>query len=444
MKQLVILAGGKGTRLKDRLGDLPKPMIRIGGKPLLEHQVELARQHGFTHLLFFVHHRADLIEQYFSDGSKWDVNIRYVFEQEPLGTAGAVLAGFDQLAERFIVMYGDTMVNVDLERIWQSHGKSAADATLLLHPNDHPLDSDLVEVDNQSRITAFHNRPHPAGIFFQNLVNAGLYVLEKQALAPFRSSRAVALDFGKDLFPALLKRGGKLFGYNSPEYIKDIGTPQRYDRICAEYASGVVQHSSLRTPQRAVFFDRDGTLIPDRDCLRTADELELLLGVAEAIHELNHRGWRTVVVTNQPVIAKGWCSEAELQRIHNKLETLLGQAHAFLDRIYFCPHHPDAGFEGERKELKIQCDCRKPKTGMIQKAVADLNIDLSQSWLIGDTTTDLQTAKNAGLKSILVCTGVGGRDGKFDTAADFVYNDLRQAVHKICKAEVAEVLCDKK
>jgi histidinol-phosphate phosphatase family protein len=302
---------------------------------------------------------------------------------------------------------------------------------LLLHPNDHPFDSDLVEVDSESRITAFHNRPHPAGIFFQNLVNAGLYVLEKQALAPSHSSRAAVFDFGKDLFPALLQRGRKLFGYNSPEYIKDIGTPQRYDRICAEYASGVVQHSSLRTLQRAVFFDRDGTLIPDRDCLRTADELELLPDVGEAIHELNHQGWRAVVVTNQPVIAKGWCSEAELQRMHNKLETLLGKKHAFLDRIYFCPHHPDAGFEGERKELKIRCDCRKPAIGMIKKATTELNLDLMQSWFVGDTTTDLQTAKNAGLRSILVRTGRAGQDGKYPTRPDFIFDTLQTAVNFI-------------
>jgi histidinol-phosphate phosphatase family protein len=432
MKQLVILAGGKGTRLKDRLGDLPKPMIPIGGKPLLEHQVELARRYGFTDLLFFVHHRADLIEKHFGNGAKWDVTIRYLLEKEPLGTAGAVLAGYEQLAARFLVMYGDTMVNVDLERIWRAHEQSGSDGTLLLHPNDHPLDSDLVEVDAQSRVTAFHNRPHPAGVWRQNLVNAGLYVLEKRALESSRHStlntqHSTLLDFGKDLFPEMLLRGGKLLGYNSPEYIKDIGTPERYDRICAEFENGVIARSSLAVPQRAVFLDRDGTLIPDKDCLRRADELELLPGVAAAIHQLNHSGWRTVVVTNQPVIAKGWCTEAELQNIHNKLETLLGREHAFLDRIYFCPHHPEKGFPGERPELKIDCDCRKPKTGMIQRAVAELNLDLKQSWLIGDTTTDLQTARNAGLKSVLVRTGNAGKDNKFDVLPDYTFDTLNDA-----------------
>jgi len=430
-RQLIILAGGKGTRLKERLGDLPKPMIPIAGKPLLEHQVELAKKFSFTDLIFFVHYRADLIENHFGDGKKFGVRIEYILEKEPLGTAGAVLAGFEKLADRFVVLYGDTMVNVDLQRIWSAHEKANAAATLLLHPNDHPLDSDLVEVNSESLVTAFHNRPHAENIWRQNLVNAGLYVLEKSALAPFRKSATGIFDFGKDLFPQMLRDGKKLLGYNSPEFIKDIGTPQRYDKISAQFAAGIVQASSLATPQRAVFLDRDGTLIPDKDCLRNADELELLPGVADAIHKLNLAGWRAVVITNQPVIAKGFCDETELQRIHNKMETLLGREHAFLDRIYFCPHHPEKGFVGERLELKIECDCRKPKTGMIKRAVADLNIDLSQSWFVGDTTTDVQTAKNARTKSILLKSGYGGRDGKFDAAPDFVCNDLNAAVEKI-------------
>ena len=270
-RQLIILAGGAGTRLRARLGDLPKPMIPIAGKPLLEHQVELAKKYGFTDLIFFVHFRADLIEKHFGDGKKFGVQIRYVLEKEPLGTAGAVLAGFEKLAERFVVLYGDTMVNVDLQRIWNTHEKAKAAATLLLHPNDHPFDSDLVEIDSNSFVTAFHNRPHAGNVWRQNLVNAGLYVLEKNSLEPFRPSTlnsqlSTILDFGKDIFPAMVRAGKKLFGYNSPEFIKDIGTPERYDKISAQFAAGIVQRSSLATPQRAVFLDRDGTL--NEMCIR--------------------------------------------------------------------------------------------------------------------------------------------------------------------------------
>jgi histidinol-phosphate phosphatase family protein len=427
MKQLVILAGGMGTRLKARLGDLPKPMIPIGGKPLLEHQVELAQRHGFGDILVFACYRADLIERHFGDGSRWGLRIRTVVEREPLGTAGAVLAGFDLLADEFVVMYGDTMVNVDLERMRQAREQSQADAALLLHPNDHPLDSDLVEADAGNWITAFHNRPHPENTWFRNLVNAGLYVIRKSALQPWIKSRKL-LDFGKDLFPAMLGQGAKLLAYNSPEYIKDIGTPERYDRICAEYAGGVVQRGSLHTAQRAVFLDRDGTLVREVNGLTSPEQLELLPGAAAAVRELNHHGWLAVLITNQPVVAKGFCTEADMAVIHDKLETLLGREHAYLDRIYWCPHHPEKGFAGERPDLKMDCQCRKPKPGMVLQAVRDLNLDINACWLIGDSTTDLETAKNAGLKSILVRSGHGGKDDKFKAAPHFTCGNLLDSV----------------
>ena len=462
MKQLVILAGGKGTRLKDRLGDLPKPMIPIAGKPLLEHQIDLAKAHGFTDVLLFVCYGAELIQQHLGDGSRWRLRIRYILEKEPLGTAGAVLAGFPELAERFAVMYGDTMVNVDLARFWNAPESLRADATLFLHPNNHPLDSDLVETNAESWVTAFHNRPHPTEKFFQNLVNAGLYVIEKRALEPFckvggtssasphhpeansgtrvtrpSSYEGPSIDFGKDLFPAMLQRGARIFGYNSPEFIKDIGTPQRYDHVCAQYAAGIVQRSTLAMSQRAVFLDRDGTLVKEVSSLglHSADQLELLPGVAEAIHELNHAGLRAVMVTNQPVVAKGLCTEADIQQIHNKLETWLGREHAFLDRIYYCPHHPEKGFPGERPELKIECECRKPKAGMIRQAQRELNIDLANSWFIGDTTMDVQTARNAGVRSILVRTGYGGSDRKHAAEPDFTFDTLLDAVQFVIAGE---------
>jgi histidinol-phosphate phosphatase family protein len=430
MKQLVILAGGMGTRLRARLGDLPKPMIPIAGKPLLEIQIELARAHGFTDIIIFACHRAEVIEQYFGDGACWGVRVHVEVEKQPLGTAGAVLAGFDLLEADFAVLYGDTMVNVDLARIAATHLERKSAATLLLHPNDHPLDSDLVEVDAEGWVTAFHNRPHPADRWFQNLVNAGLYVVNKAALRPW-TSPLKPMDFGKDLFPAMLEKGAKLLGYNSPEYIKDIGTPERYDKICAEFDAGVVQRSSLGTLQRAVFLDRDGTVIKEVDGLTSPAQLEMLPGAAEAIRELNHHGWRAVLVTNQPVVAKGFCTETDVITVHHKLETLLGHEHAFLDRIYWCPHHPERGFAGERAELKIDCECRKPKTGMLNQAARELNLDLGACWIVGDTTTDVETGRNAGVKSVMVATGHAGRDAKFSAEPTFRAENLLDAVRRI-------------
>ena len=430
MNQAVILAGGKGTRLKERLGDLPKPMIPLAGRPLIEHQLELCARHGITDVLILTGYQGQVIAERLGDGSRWGVHARCITETDPLGTAGAVLAILNELATRFLVLYGDTLVNVDLRRMAVIHQQHDADATLLLHPNDHPLDSDLVEVDSAGWVCAFHNRPHPPNPCLQNLVNAALYVIEKHTLAS-QDPAVRFLDFGKDLFPAMLSSGQRLWGHRSTEYIKDIGTPQRYDRVCAELQGGIVARAAFGTPQPAVFLDRDGTLNREIDGVIHPDQLELLPGTAQAVARLNHAGFRAVVVTNQPVVAKGLCTEADLARIHGRLEMELGRQHAFLDRIYTCPHHPEKGWPGERPDLKIPCACRKPGTGLIDQAVAELGIDRTASWLVGDTTTDIETAQRAGLRSILVQTGHAGGDGRHAVKADAECPDLAGAVDHI-------------
>lgn len=428
--QLVIIAGGKGTRLRERLGDLPKPMAEVGGRPLLEHQILLARQHGIEDVVILTGYGAGHIRSFIGDGSRWGARVRYCEEAGPLGTAGAALAALDQLAESFLVMYGDTMLNVDLERLWRAHESFGGDATLFLHPNDHPHDSDLVELDVEGRVTALHAYPHEAGRYYPNLVNAALYVLEREALRPWRD-RGDFPDFGKHLFPAMLRGGCAIYGYRSPEYIKDAGTPERLDKVIADYRSGIVERGSFLTAAPAVFIDRDGTLNVERNRVKTVEDFALIEGVAEGLRRLNRSGYRTVVVTNQPVIARGECTEHCLALIHNKMETLLGEHGAYVDAIYYCPHHPDKGFPGERPELKIPCACRKPAAGLIARAQRDLHLDLRRSWLVGDSTTDIRTAANAGLLSVLVQTGHAGKDGVYPDAPDYVVPSFPLAVEFI-------------
>ncbi|TVS17975.1 MAG: HAD-IIIA family hydrolase [Gammaproteobacteria bacterium] len=431
MKQAVILAGGRGTRLRDRLGGRPKPLVDLCGVPLLERQVWLLKRYGFTQILVLVNHAAEQIVEFCAARDNWGLDVICIDDGEPRGTAGATLAIFDQLADEFLVMYGDTMLEVDLERFRAFHQRtSEVAATLFLHPNDHPKDSDLVEVDDTDRVLAFHPYPHPQGHDLPNLVNAALYWVHREALAPWRATPGL-LDFGKDLFPAMLERGLVLQGYNSPEYIKDIGTPERLDRVAADFESGKISRASLAHPQPVVFVDRDGTLNREVDHLADPEQLELLPGVPAAVRRLNRSGYRCCVVTNQPVVARGECSFEGLRAIHNRLETQLGEGGAYLDRIYVCPHHPHRGFPGERPELKIDCDCRKPKTGLIDRAAAEFNVDRSRSWFVGDTTVDVETARRAGLKPVLLETGYAGLDGRHWVEPDHVAPDLPAAVEFI-------------
>ncbi len=428
MRQVVILAGGKGTRLKERLGSLPKPLIDVCGTPLLEHQILLVKRYGFDRVLVLVNHKAQQIVDFCDSRGNWGISVQCIDDQVPLGTAGAVLNVLDLLEEQFLVMYGDTMLEVDLKRFCSEHERvPTAGATLFVHPNDHPHDSDLVEMTESGVITQFHPYPHSADKYYPNLVNAALYCLNKTALMAYRRDSHTELDFGKQLFPQMIRDGVALRGYNSPEYIKDCGTPERIDKVRLDFTSGKISKASLANKQAAVFLDRDGTLLQEVHHLNSADQVQLFEDAAQAIRRFNREGYKACVVTNQPVIARGDCTVDDLTQIHRKLETLLGREAAYLDRIYYCPHHPDKGFVGERVELKMACQCRKPNTGMIDEAVIDLNIDCAVSWLIGDTTTDIATAKRAGLKSILVETGYAGTDYKYPVVADFVAPDLQTA-----------------
>lgn len=424
---VAILAGGRGTRLRDRTGTLPKPMVPLDGKPLVEHQVALCARHGFRRILLLVHHEHEVIRAHFGDGARYGVTIDYQVEDTPRGTAGALSDALPRLTETFLVLYGDTYLDVNLRRLWDAHARRGAQATLFVHPNDHPHDSDLVELDADGFVTALHPYPHRDDRYLRNLVSAALYVVQRPVIEAVPAGEGPS-DIVRQTFPAMLQAGQRLFGYVSPEYIKDIGTPERLDRVARDIRGGVPERLSGRQLRSAVFLDRDGTLNKEVDHLRTPEQVDLLDGAAGALRRLNQAGHLAVVITNQPVIARGELPLAGLAPIHARLEHLLGLGGAYLDAIYACPHHPDAGFPGEIPELKVPCDCRKPGTGSIDAACRDLEIDRNTSWMVGDTTSDMEAGRRAGLRTVLVRTGHAGQDGKYPFRPDYVVTDLARAV----------------
>jgi len=429
--QAVILAGGKGTRLADRLGGRPKPLVDVCGEPLLKRQLDVLFANGIEEVLLLVNHRADLI-QAFVETHPLAAQIALVDDGEPRGTAGALLAVLPQLQERFLVVYGDTLFDIDLQHFIDAHDRAGADVTLFLHPNDHPADSDLVEVDDGGWIQRFHSYPHLPEARLGNLVNAAMYVCERSVFERWKAF-GVPADLAKHLFPRMLDEGARLLGYESYEYIKDLGTPSRLDKVERHLREGRVARASRRVRQKAVFVDRDGTLNVSAGHINAPDQLVLLPGAAEGIRRLNEAEYRVVLATNQPVLARGGCDEAMMRRIHAKLETDLGREGAYLDDIRLCPHHPHSGFPEEVRLLKRECDCRKPKPGMLLSAANDMGIDLSQSWMIGDSSTDMACAASAGVASILVLTGDAGRDRRVAFWPDFVASDIGEAVDIIVR-----------
>ncbi|MEX2213756.1 MAG: D-glycero-beta-D-manno-heptose 1,7-bisphosphate 7-phosphatase [Phycisphaeraceae bacterium] len=434
--KLVVLAGGRGTRMGDLARDLPKPMIPIAGKPILEHQLAIAKRHGIRDVVLLTGHMAEAIEHHFGDGSRLGLNITYSREEQPLGTAGAMKAIESHLTEDFLVFYGDTLFDLDLDALIAHHRAKKAIATLVVHPNDHPHDSDLVEVDGDDRITVMHRKPHPRDVYRRNLVSAALYVMSPKVLQSVTPD--ISSDFGRDIFPQLAREQAAIYAWNTPEYIKDVGTPHRLKEVERDLINGKVARMNRRHARPAIFLDRDGVINEDHpDMVRTPDDFHLLPGVAEAVKKINKSDYVAVLVTNQPMIAKGFASEADLDAIHAKLDTLLGERGAYLDRIYYCPHHPEAGFEGERIELKIECDCRKPKAGMLTRAAKEMNIDLSRSAIVGDRSVDIEAGRRAGVRTVLVRTGQAGGDGKINVQPDDVADDLAQAVDLILSSAVS-------
>jgi len=431
--KLVIIAGGKGTRLG--LKTIPKPMVELHGKPLLEHQILLAKRYGIKDIYILSGHLSHVIVEYFEDGKKWDVNITHIIEDKPLGTAGALKQLENVLDNRFMVFYGDTIMDLDLNSFIEfdkAHKDSIG--SIMVHPNDHPHDSDLLEIDKSSRVIEFYSKPHKENIYYPNLVNAALYIFSPKIFQYILED--TILDFGKDIFPMIIQNEN-LYAYKTTEYLKDMGTPERLGKVEEDILSGKVHRLNKSFSQKAIFLDRDGVINKEVDNLTDINEFELIDDVESAIKLINKSEFICIVVTNQPVIAKGFIDEKQLNQIHKKMDTLLGEAGAYVDDLYYCPHHPESGFDGEIKELKIDCDCRKPKNGMLLEASRKYHIDLSQSWMIGDRYADIQAGKISACKTVLLKTGHAGNDKeKFpETEADFTFDALNVAINFIVENE---------
>lgn len=396
--KIIIMAGGKGTRIAGVRSDIPKPMIPVAGRPVLEHQIDVLRTQGYTEIIIVIGHLGTVVRDYFGDGSRFGVHIEYVEECRPLGTAGSLFYMKDKLTEDFLLLNGDLIFDVDLTRFAAYHKEQGGLATILTHPNDHPFDSGVIFTDANHRVTRWLHREDERG-WYHNRVNAGLHMLSPQLLEIFDCERKMDLD--REVLRPLIEYC-TLVAYDSPEYVKDMGTPERFYEVEKDIQSGKVSAKNLSRKQKAVFLDRDGTINQYVGFLRNIEDMHLIDDAAEAIRQINQHGYLAVVTTNQPVLARGEVTWGELDEIHAKMETLLGRQGAYLDAIYLCPHHPDKGFEGEVSELKIVCDCRKPKPGLLLRAARELNIDLKQSWMIGDRNSDVMAGENAGCRTILM------------------------------------------
>ncbi len=435
------MAGGMGTRISKLFPDIPKPLIPIRDKngierPVLEWEILSLVSQGVTDIILTVSHMADKIEAYFGTGERFGCKIQYFVENEPLGNAGALFKLRETLgSEPFLLLIADAMFDVDFNRMVVFHKEKKALATLFTHPNSHPYDSSVIVASSSGAVLQWLTKEDVRPGFYKNRVNAGLQVIDPQILdmsgidaklvgkEDEKTGKIIKVDMDRQLLKPLCNTG-RIFAYDSPEYCKDMGTPERFEQVSRDFQNGIVSDKNLSKPQRAIFLDRDGTINRHIGFLRKTDEFELLPGVAEAIRKINVSGYLAIVITNQPVVARGEVTASQLDLIHMKMESLLGRDGAYIDGLYYCPHHPDKGYAGEVEALKIDCDCRKPKPGLIFRAAKDFNISIENSWIIGDDWRDVYCGKNAGCKTALI-----GSDESL--RADIMSSSLLAAVVKI-------------
>lgn len=418
--KLIIIAGGKGTRLGFK--DIPKPMVEVDKKPIIYHQIILAKKYGIKEIIILSGYLSEVIEDYFKNGEDLGVNITHVREEKPLGTAGSIksIESLIDQDERFMVFYGDLIMDFNIQDFIEFDKKyQPIVGSLIVHPNDHPHDSDLLVVDNNNRVTNFISKPHNKK-YYRNLVNAAVYIFSSKIFKFIEKD--LSQDFGKDIFPNIVNNSkDNLLAYNTPEYIKDMGTTDRLSKVCKDFSSGKVAKLNKENKRKAIFLDRDGVINKNFSPFVDIEKFQLLDKVSDSIKKINSSDYLCIIITNQPAIAKGFINHEDLRLIHDKMETQISYSKAYIDGLYYCPHHPEKGWKGEVPSLKIKCSCRKPEIGMLIKAQKDYNIDLNNSYFIGDSESDMICGKNAGCSTISVGNDIlKYADNKFNSLSDAI------------------------
>jgi len=389
------MAGGKGTRLHKITGDkISKVLTPIAGKPIIQHQIERLRENGITEIIVCVGHLKESIKDFLGTGTGFNVNITYIEEDEPLGTAGCLYYLKERIKGDFLIAYGDQIFDINIERMINFHKEKNSSVTMFARPSVHPMDADLIICDEQGRVSGFLRKNESRDGWWRNLANNAFFVMNSHVLESIDAPKK--LDMEHDFVTKLIQSGERVFAYVSSEYNDDTGTPERLAKAEADFQSGVIAARNLKNKQKCIFLDRDGVINVHNGYCTTPEKFILHQGAGEAIKMINQSEYLAIVVTNQGKISRGWCTEETLREIHNKMETQLSKHGAYVDAIYYCPHHP----KGTIKELAIDCECRKPKAGMFLKAAEKFNINFSKSWLIGDSSTDIIAGQAVGVKTI--------------------------------------------
>lgn len=392
--QVLILAGGRGSRSENP--QIPKALQTIfEDKTILELQLDALVSGGFRDVCLLLGHLADQMTTYLEGILPRYPTLSMGFLTDKPGAQGTAKVVSDAVqtlgADRdYLLLLGDTVIQAPLNEYFRRWNESKADLGVLCHPNLHLQDSDTLLLNQSSKILGFREKGQDADSASSFLVEAATGVLF------FTSKSAKGIldctgDVTKELIAnSLLDNSG--VGIIATHYFKDSGTSARLNAIRNDFSNGAaIRRGGIK--RAALLIDRDDTLIADAGTTRsTVSEGEISIGLPEAIKQFNEHGVPVFVVSNQPGIAKGQIAEADVFRVHNELGNYLSKYGALIDGLYFCPHHPEIGFEREVVSLKVACNCRKPANGMLLSIADEHGIDLTKSVFIGDSKSDSEAA----------------------------------------------------
>ena len=398
--QVVVLMGGLGTRLRNGYSKLPKSMADVWGKPFFLYQLRMMKQNGLKNFIFCIGHRGGFIKSFFRRGTRFGAQIKYSYDGRTLlGTAGALKKAGRFLKNDFMVIYGDSYMDVDYGEVicaYYRAKKEGKKALLVVFRNKNKYDKSNVVFKN-GRLLKYNKKSTSRDMEY---IDYGISVLHKSLLSGITKDKYSSLS---DFYSRLV-RDNLMSGYVVRNRFYEIGTPSSLK----EFKKFIYQKIFVK--KRAVILDRDGTL--NQHCLNAEtgqldsplkpSEIILLPKVILGLRLLKSLGYTIIVISNQPAAAKGKVSLAEIYQVNNRFKDILAKKGIFIDDFLICPHHPQGSPYTKERFLIKDCTCRKPKPGLLKIALEKFNLDVPNSYMVGDSYTDILAGKSVRMKTVFL------------------------------------------
>jgi len=393
----IVLAGGRGSRSENP--ELPKILQDIGGKTVLDFLIDSLELTKESEIVFVLQHGSEQVVSELEKPGRLPITPRIVLD-EGLGPVGALLEAKSQVTANNVgVILGDTVISAPLRILAHEFTQSTLSSAVVVRQTDHLFDSDSVTLDSQGRITSYSPKSAEKKMRLGQIWGVtGLAFLTTNTLSKLDKSKP---DVANAIF-SNESSVSSVQALRTSYYFRDSGTPQRIANIREDFFKQRLAYPRVREPRACLFLDRDGTLFEDQPMGRKDfSEADLNSKSIDLIRLANFHGCPVILVTNQPAIAKGQITFEDVYYVHNLLQRKLIEKGAKIDDFYFCPHHPHKGFHGEVANLKVECNCRKPATGLFIMAAKQHDLLLSEeTFLVGDSAADSLAAERLGLSFI--------------------------------------------